>query len=90
MLLESLNNKRKALVALFFTRTPVKVGETMPGIVASVFVMPIRTLACLGAISKWLTAKPHQANAPRPTAIMMQTTLQTGCNKYAANIMKTV
>lgn len=41
-------------------------------------------------MSKWLTAKPHQANAPNPTAIIMHTTDQTGCSKYAANIMKTV
>lgn len=34
---------------------PVNVGLTMPGIVANVFEMPMSTLACCGAISKWFT-----------------------------------
>lgn len=36
---------------------PVNCGETMPGTVANVLEMPIRTLACCGATSKWLTLK---------------------------------
>lgn len=31
---------------------PVNIGLTIPGIVANVFEMPIRTLACGGAMSR--------------------------------------
>lgn len=34
------------------TIKPVNVGLTIPGTVPSVLEMPIRTLACCGAISK--------------------------------------
>lgn len=75
---------------MFLTRMPVKLGDTIPGMVANVLLMPIRMDAYCGARSKWFTANPLQANAPRPTAMVMQIMLVTGCSSKAANIMKTV
>lgn len=60
------------------TKNPVMIGEMIPGIVAKVLEMPIKIEAYCGATSKWLTAKPLQAKAPKPTAIVMHTMLVTG------------
>lgn len=81
---------RHSSALLFFTIKPAINGLIIPGIVAKVFDIPIKTLACCGAISKWFTAKPDHANAPQPTATVIDTTLPTGFETYAATIMKTV
>ena len=39
---------------------PTNIGTIILGTVAHVFVIPIKMLAYLGAISKWLTPKPAQ------------------------------
>ena len=39
---------------------PTSIGTMIFGTVAHVFVMPIKTLAYFGAISKWFTPKPAQ------------------------------
>lgn len=43
------------IFTLFCVKNPVNVGLTMPGTVANVLDMPIKTLAYCGATSKWFT-----------------------------------
>lgn len=45
-----------------WTMNPVNVGDTMPGIVANVFEMPIITLECCGAISSILVLNWGEIN----------------------------
>ena len=46
-------------LTLFFVIAPTIIGQTIPDSVPTTFEMPIKILAYLGAISKWLTLKPE-------------------------------
>uniref|UniRef100_A0A8W7PXS7 Uncharacterized protein n=1 Tax=Anopheles coluzzii TaxID=1518534 RepID=A0A8W7PXS7_ANOCL len=69
---------------------PVMMGLTIPGIVANVFEMPISTPALFGDRSRWFTANPDHANAPNPTAMVMQVIVGPGSRMNAPTIMNTV
>lgn len=43
---------------LFFVIAPTIIGHTIPDNVPTPFEIPIKILAYLGAISKWLTLNP--------------------------------
>ena len=49
---------------------PVKIGETIPGMLAKQFEIPNRIDAYFGAISRWLTAKPDSENPPTATPMV--------------------
>lgn len=55
----STNEHLLICLTLFFVIAPTMIGQTIPDNVPTPFEMPIKILAYLGAISKWLTLKPE-------------------------------
>ena len=55
----STNEHLLLCLTLFFVIAPTIIGQTIPDNVPTPFEMPIKILAYLGAISKWLTLKPE-------------------------------
>ena len=47
---------------------PVSAGLRIPGMVPTVFEMPMSMAAYFGATSRWLTPNPAQVRPPRPRA----------------------
>ena len=71
---KTLNTKSDKHLTSLFVRYPTTYGPTIPGIVATVLVIPIRTPAYLGAISKWLTIYEDLLRAVMPRASENKTT----------------
>ena len=53
-------------LTLSWTMAPVRLGLTMPGMVAKVLDSPIRMLAYWGAMSKWFTTLNPPPSPPNP------------------------
>lgn len=54
-----------SLIVFSGVRLLAMMGPTIPGTVANVFVMPRRTPAYEGAMSRWLMLNPEEQKPPR-------------------------
>lgn len=54
-----IENLLYTLLTLFWTMYPATEGLNIPDTVANVFEIPMSTLACWGAISKWFTLEKN-------------------------------
>jgi len=60
------------IFTLFSIKCPVKMGDIIPGRVANVFEIDIRTFAYPAPISKWFTPNEDQGKPPNPIDKFMQ------------------